>query len=121
MAYDEAIVARVRAAMAEIELGPAEERGEMKMFGGICFTLNGKMVVGVRTPWLLVRMSDEEMEVAMAEGLAEPMSSGGRTMPNFAYAPDTTSDDVEVLANWVEGSVTYVREHMLVKPKKGRK
>lgn len=121
MAFDEAIAAKVRSAMAGMELRPGEERGEMKMFGGLCFTLNRKMVVGVRTPWLLVRMTDEEFEAAMADGLAEPMSVGNRTMPNFAYIPDATSDDEVVLANWIEGSVNYVREHMIDKPKKGKK
>ena len=52
MAYDEELAERVRAA-----LGDVKGVNEIKMFGGLCFTVGGNMAVGVSHEDLLVRLS----------------------------------------------------------------
>ncbi len=51
MAYDEELAGRIRAAV-EAATGPAGYR-EIKMFGGLCWTVNTHMAVGtaVTTSW----------------------------------------------------------------------
>ena len=60
MAYDEELAERVRAALDDVE-GVAE----IKMFGGLCFTVGGNMAVGVSHDDLLVRMSPEDGDAAL--------------------------------------------------------
>ena len=59
MAFDENLAARIRKALVR-------KKGieEKKMFGGICFMLNGNMLVGVWKDSLIVRLSDEQGEQA---------------------------------------------------------
>jgi TfoX N-terminal domain len=50
MAFDEELADRTRAA-----LGDVGGVGEIRMFGGLCFTMHGNMVVGVTGDDLMVR------------------------------------------------------------------
>ena len=52
MAYDEALAERVRGLMAAAG-GSVEEK---KMFGGLCFMLNGQMCCGVMKDDLIVKL-----------------------------------------------------------------
>jgi len=51
MAYDEALAGRVRRLMAR-----EPESAERKMFGGLCFTVGGKMCCGVLGRDLVLRL-----------------------------------------------------------------
>lgn len=53
-----------------------------RMFGGICFMVNGNLVVGTHKQGLIVRIGPEAMERAVALGAA-PMFMGGRTMKGW--------------------------------------
>lgn len=55
MAYDEDLAERVRALV-----GRMGETNEISMFGGLCFTLNGNMFVGVMKDDLMVRVGPED-------------------------------------------------------------
>jgi len=47
MPYDPLIADRLRNVLPNFELRPGEEIREIKMFSGLCFTLNKKMLIGV--------------------------------------------------------------------------
>jgi hypothetical protein len=121
MAYDVALGERVRAALAQFPLLAGETLGETKMFGGLCFTLNGKMLVGIDKTRLVVRLGDADYRSESEAGRALPMDLTGRPLRNFAYlAPGSWDTDADLLA-WASKSAAFVREHMLTKPTKGKK
>ncbi|MEO8425320.1 MAG: TfoX/Sxy family protein, partial [Actinomycetota bacterium] len=78
MAYDEELAERVRAALAHVEAVT-----EIKMFGGLCHTVGGNMAVGVIREDLLVRLSPEDADAALAEPGVRLMEIGSRTSRGF--------------------------------------
>src|SRR5262245_27056832 len=49
-------------------IGDDPNVGEIRMFGGICFTLNGNMLVGtMKDGTLLVRVGDDQEATALAQ------------------------------------------------------
>ena len=101
MAYDEELAERVRTAM-----GPVPGVTEIKMFGGICFTVGGNMAVGVNADNLMVRLAPDDGEQALSEPGARPMDFTGRPMRGFLFVgPDGYADDA--LDRWVSRSVAF--------------
>ena len=60
MAFDETLAARIRDALAR-----KKNIEEKKMFGFICFFLNGNALVGVWKNGLIARLGPDEGEVAL--------------------------------------------------------
>ena len=82
--------------------------GEIRMFGGLCFTLNGNMLVGtMKDGGLMARVGEEQDAAALAKPGAEPMAFTGRTMKGFIIvSPDELSDDA--LRDWISMAMAYV-------------
>jgi hypothetical protein len=57
---------------------------EKKMFGGICFMLNGNMLVGVWKDSLIVRLGKEQGEEALLEPHVRPFDITGKAMKGWA-------------------------------------
>jgi len=102
MAYDEELAERVRAA-----LGGVKGVNEIKMFGGLCYTVGGNMAVGVLKENLLVRMAPDDGDAALAEPGVELMSVGGRTSRGFLAVGPTAISTPKQLRTWVDRGVTY--------------
>jgi hypothetical protein len=101
MAYDEALAARIRGI-----LGGHRGITEKKMFGGLCFLLNGKMCCGVLKRDLVARVPPEEYEFFLRKPGVRPMDFTGRPMKGFVYvAPEGYRTD---LACWVERCLAFV-------------
>lgn len=120
MAFDEAKADRIRSLLPQLDLDHAEVTGEKRMFGGLCFTLNGKMLAGVAKTRIMVRIGDADLESALASGEALPMDFTGRPLRNFAYLDDAACAQDEALRAWLNKSLDFVREHMLSKKKAGK-
>ncbi|MGV0816937.1 TfoX/Sxy family protein [Martelella sp. AMO21009] len=90
MAIDEELSARVRDRLEGLE-----GLGEKKMFGGLCFLVNGHMVVAASRRngegRFLFRIGKENADAAAKLGQSEPMVHGGRKMSGFYYVD---ADDV---------------------------
>lgn len=67
MAANEALVERVRRA-----LGDGAEVREQRMFGGVCFTVQGNMALGVHNSDLIVRLDSAACEAALAKPYVRP-------------------------------------------------
>lgn len=82
--------------------------GEIRMFGGLCFTLNGNMLVGtMKDGGLMARVGEEQDAAALAKPGAEPMAFTGRTMKGFIIvSPDELRDDA--LRDWISMAMAYV-------------
>ena len=75
-ASDPDLVSRIRAVLN----GP--DITEQRMFGGVCFMLNGNMVAGTLRNELLVRVGKEGNDAALARPHTHPMEMG---MPAPGY------------------------------------
>jgi TfoX/Sxy family transcriptional regulator of competence genes len=113
MAYDEKKADRIRLALSQLRWLPDEHLAERKMFGGLCFTLNGKMLIGVERERVVVRLHDADLESALEQKRAEPMDFTGKPLRNFAYLPDHAYASDEALTEWIEKSRRFVREKMM--------
>ena len=112
MAYDEELAERVRAALDDVK-GVAE----IKMFGGLCFTVGGNMAVGVSHDDLLVRLSPDDGDAALVEPGVRLMEIGSRTSRGFlAVAPEATRTDKKLHA-WVDRGVAFASSLPPKKPK----
>ncbi len=99
--------------LPRLPLTPDEVLAELKMFGGVCFTLNGKMLAGVSASRLVIRLEEAEFAAASAAGRVTPMDFTGRPLRGFGYVePEAVRTDEELL-DWLEMSLRFVRKHML--------
>jgi TfoX/Sxy family transcriptional regulator of competence genes len=89
MAIDEGLAEQLRDDLA------GETLAEMKMFGGLCFLLNGNMVAGVmKGGALLFRVGKDGDAAALALPGTSPMNHGGRSMAGFVeLASESCGDD----------------------------
>jgi TfoX/Sxy family transcriptional regulator of competence genes len=101
MAVDEDLAARMRAALA----GTGTVR-EVRMFGGLCFMLNGNMVAGTSKRGLLVRVGKDRQAAALAHG-AKPMEMTGRPMEGYVFIDPPPQDD-QGLRDWLDLAVAFV-------------
>jgi TfoX/Sxy family transcriptional regulator of competence genes len=93
---------RVRAALAD--LAPAEQ----KMFGGVCFMLNGSMVAGTLRDGLLLRVGKEAGDAALQRPHARPMVQKGRPAAGYVIVESEGIDRDEDLKGWLDLAVRYV-------------
>lgn len=104
VAYDEALAQRLRPRLSGVD-GASEK----KMFGGLCFLLDGHMVCGIVGDELMVRVGADAHEAALARPHARPMDFTGRPMKGMVYvAPDGFRDDA-ALDGWVEAGLAHAR------------
>ena len=102
MAYDEDLADRVRAVFS----GRTGVR-EQKMFGGLCFMLDGNMACGVLGSELVVRVGKENLDEALSLPHSRPFDMTGRPMRSFVYvaAEGIATDDG--LAAWAGRGIAY--------------
>lgn len=102
MAFDEGLAQRVREAM-----NSAPGVSEKKMFGGLCFLLNGNMACGVSGEQLMVRVGPDAYADALAQPHATEMDFTGRALKGFVYVtPEGLAEDADLNA-WVARSKTF--------------
>ena len=102
MALDEALAERMRAVLA----GTGAVR-EVRMFGGLCFMLNGNMVAGTSRRGLLVRVGKDQHAPALARPGAKPMEMSGRPMAGYIFV-DPPPCDERGLRDWLELAIAFV-------------
>jgi TfoX/Sxy family transcriptional regulator of competence genes len=93
---------RVREALAALPVT------EQKMFGGVCFMLNGNMLVGASPRGLMVRVGKDGHERAVARPHAKPMEQGGRTMAGYIIVDNEGVDRKRDLDAWLGLAVSHV-------------
>jgi TfoX/Sxy family transcriptional regulator of competence genes len=103
MALDEDLAERMRVAL----VGSGAVR-EVKMFGGLCFMLNGNMVAGTSKRGLLVRVGKDQQSNALARPGAKRMEMTGRPMEGYVFVDPPPSDD-RSLQDWLALAVAFVK------------
>lgn len=104
MAFDETLAARIRDALAR-------KRGveEKKMFGCICFLLNGNALAGVWKDRLIARLGSDEAEAALREPQVRAFDITGRPMRNWVAVEREGVESDEQLHDWIQRAIKFVR------------
>ena len=104
MAFSESLAARIRDALAR-----KKNIEEKKMFGCICFFLNGNALAGVWKDRLIARLGPDEGELALLEPHVRAFDITGKAMRNWvAVEPEGVEDD-DQLTDWIEQAVKFVK------------
>jgi TfoX/Sxy family transcriptional regulator of competence genes len=104
MAYDLALADRVR-----MFLGRLGDFSERKMFGGLCFLVNGHMCCGIVKSDLMVRLTSEAAAAALHEPHTRPMDFTGKPMKSMIYVGAEGIDSNSSLARWVRSAERVAR------------
>lgn len=80
MAYDQALLERVRTALAHIP-----HVDEKKMFGGVAFMVNGKMCVAVDKDGLMCRIDPALHDQALKRKGCKPVTMKGREFKGYVH------------------------------------
>jgi hypothetical protein len=112
--YDDGLADRIRLAV-DAAAGPAGYR-EIKMFGGLCWTVNTHMAVGAGDDDLMVYVGKDGIDEALQNG-ARPATMGERTMGGVVLVAAADLADTDSLEGWVGPAV----ERALAKPPKRSK
>ena len=103
MPYDETLAGIMRDELTRL-------RGvtERKMFGGLCFMLNGNMLCGVDSKGGMARVGkDNEMVALKMDGVC-PLSFTGRKMGGMVDIDATVFDDEQRLRTIVNLAIEFV-------------
>ena len=95
MAVDEGMVEAMRA-----DIGEHDGITEVRMFGGICFMLNGNMVAGIHKDGAMYRVGKDREAQALALDGARPMNFTGRIMRGFVDVGEDAFADDDRRAAW---------------------
>ena len=104
MAYDEKLASRIRDILSQ-----SKGLQEKKMFGGLCFLLDGKMVCGVLKDELIAKIGRENHERIAAQNHVRPFDFTGKPMMGMVYVSPEGMKTRRELSRWVElakGNVT---------------
>ncbi|QQR40301.1 TfoX/Sxy family protein [Devosia rhizoryzae] len=83
---------------------------EQKMFGGICFMLDGHMLVAPGSDGsLMVRVGKDGMEAALRRQGASVMEMKGRKMGGFILVSGDAIEDESALGEWIDLARAFVR------------
>jgi hypothetical protein len=104
MAVDESLADRIRDVLAR-----RKNVEEKKMFGCICFVLDGNVLAGVWKDRLIARIGPDESEGALREPHVRAFDITGKPMRNWvAVEPEGVEDD-DQLKVWIERAVKFGR------------
>ena len=81
---------------------------EVRMFGGLCFMLDGNMVAGTSKRGLMVRVGKDQQPSALARPGAKRMEMTGRPMEGYIFVDPPPSDD-RSLQDWLALAVALVK------------
>ena len=89
-------------------IGDHPNGGEIRMFGGICFTLNGNMLVGtMKDGTLLARVGEVQEAAALSQPGATRMNFTGREMKGYIIVAADALDDT-ALRQWIAMASSHV-------------
>jgi TfoX/Sxy family transcriptional regulator of competence genes len=78
-----------------------------RMFGGLCFMLNGNMVVGTFRNGLLVRVGKQAHAQALAQPGAETFTMNGKAMEGYFEVAAAHAANSAVLQGWVKLALAF--------------
>ncbi len=80
---------------------------ERKMFGGLCFMLDGNMCFGIVGSELMVRVGPASYEQMLAQPHAREMDFTGRSMKGMVYVGEAGISEDDDLDAWLARGVSF--------------
>ena len=103
MAYDKGLYTRLAEALS------GQPVAELKMMGGVGFTVNGHIACGVFRDSLIVRVGPERYYGALSHDHVREFNITGKSMKGWVMvAPEGVSEDT-ALASWVRAGVNFAQ------------
>ena len=104
MAYSKSLAERIRHLVSR-------RRGitEKKMFGGVCFLLNGNILVGVWKDSLIVRVGKNACEAALLKAHVSEFDITGKPMTGWVMVDPDGIDSDHQLKEWIDQATMFVR------------
>ncbi len=87
-------------------LGPFKT-GQKRMFGGLCFMLNGNMLVGTFRNGFMVRIAKQDHAAAMKRPGTSPMIMKDRVMEGFILIDADAVAEEKDLKSWIDQALAY--------------
>jgi TfoX/Sxy family transcriptional regulator of competence genes len=103
MAYSEKLEKR----MDQWFEGKGIEVKSKKMFGGLCYLVNDKMLAGISGDRLMARIDPDIYEEALTRPGASVMDFTGRTMKGYVYVDYDGMGSDEGLEEWIVLCLDY--------------
>lgn len=97
MAYNEKLVNRIREALAGVP-----DLEEKRMFGGVCFMVNGKMCAGVATEELMCRIDPALYETCLEKKGCREMTFTGKPMKGYVFVSEEGLKTKNELNYWLD-------------------
>jgi TfoX/Sxy family transcriptional regulator of competence genes len=80
---------------------------EKKMFGGNCFMVDDKMLMGTFKGGIMARIDPEELNELLKRDGVEIMINGGRPMHGYLFIDPLAYDSEEDLEFWVDRCLEF--------------
>jgi len=109
MPYNKAIEEQIDAVIEQ--WGNIEKK---KMFGGICYLINGNMCFGIWKDYLIIRTGREVAEQKLREAHVKPFDITGKPMKGWIMVDQAAWRTTAKLGDWL----TLGREFALTLPEK---
>ena len=103
MAVNEQLADRVRIIISETH----DHVEEKRMFGALCFMVDGKMCVGIQQDNIMVRLAPERQEEFLEKEGCQPMDMGGKVMKSFYFVDEAVLGTKKKLNYWVQLALEY--------------
>jgi TfoX/Sxy family transcriptional regulator of competence genes len=103
MAYNEKLADKVR----ELISPTHKITEEKKMFGGLCFMVNGKMCIGVEKERLMVRLNPDLTDEVLEKEGCRPMDFTGKIMKGYVFVNIEALNTKKKLAYWINLALDY--------------
>lgn len=103
MSYNEKLADRTRKLIVQTHKNIEEKR----MFGGLCFMVNGKMCVGVEKDRMMVRLDHARYDEVMEKEGCRPMDFTGKVMKGFVFVDADVLNTKKKLEFWVKLALDY--------------
>ena len=101
-AADEVLIERIR-----LVLKRRKGFSEQKMFGGICFMINGNMCCGSWKGSLIVRLDRVNHDATQAEPHVKPMDITGKIMKGWALVKPAGIKSDDDLRKWLRRAAKF--------------
>ena len=102
MTDDEVLIERIRP-LLDGRAGFSEK----KMFGGVCFLINGNMCLGTWKGSLIVRLGKDRHEETLARPHTRPANITGRVMTGWALVEPEGIQSGRDLESWVGEAAAF--------------
>lgn len=104
MSYDETLADRVEAL-----LKGKRSVTRKRMFGGLCFMVNGNMACGVEKNKLVVRVGPDNYEKILKQKYVRKMDFTGKPLKGFIYVMPDGLRRTDSLQKWIDKGIQFAK------------